>query len=221
MVMGDDARRWTEMSRDAADALAAIVRSSDDAIYSKDANAVITSWNPAAERLYGYSAKEAIGQPISILIPKDRSGEEIDILQQILAGNRVDHYETNRVRKDGSQVQVSVSVSPVHNAEGVVVEAAVIARDISQQKRFEEQIASEREARIASNRKHALALNDAVVQGLAATKLALESGNHDRGLRTVEATLQRAKDIVTGLLTDAGDKVEPGDLVRDDPATIE
>jgi PAS domain S-box-containing protein len=221
MPRGDPEGGWTNLSRDAVDALAAIVRSSDDAIYSKDADAVITSWNPAAERLYGYTPEEAIGRPISMLVPKDRAGEELDILRQILAGNRVEHYETRRVRKDGSEVEVSVSVSPVHNADGDVVEAAVIARDISEKKRIEQQITAEREAHNAGNRKHALALNDAVVQGLAATKLALESGNHGRGLRTIEATLQRAKDIVTGLLQEAGDTVGPGDLVRKDPARIE
>jgi PAS domain S-box-containing protein len=220
MVMGDDPRHWTELSRDAADALAAIVRSSDDAIYSKDSQAVITSWNPAAEKMYGYTAKEAIGRSISMLVPPERSGEELDILNEILEGNRVEHYETDRLRKDGSRIQVSVSVSPVHNSDGQIVEAAVIARDITQQKHFEEQVAAEREARARGNRRHALALNDAVVQGLAATKLALETGAHDHGLRTVEATLQRAKDIVSGLLAEAG-AIAPGDLVRDDPASLD
>src|SRR5688572_32939124 len=98
----EDDRTWTDIPRDNVDLLAALVRSSNDAIYSKDAQARITSWNPSAERLYGYTAAEVLGQPISILIPEDRKGEEIDILNQILEGERLEHYETVRVRKDGS-----------------------------------------------------------------------------------------------------------------------
>jgi PAS domain S-box-containing protein len=92
---------------------------------------VITSWNPGAERLYGYSPDEAIGQPISILIPPDRSGEERRILDQILGGGHVDHYETERVRKDGSVVSISLSVSPVRDPDGEISGASVIARDIT------------------------------------------------------------------------------------------
>src|SRR5688572_12465119 len=82
--------------------LAAIVRSSDDAILSKDRNATITSWNEAAERLYGYTAEEAVGKSVAILIPPERQGEELEIVRRILAGERVEHYETVRVRKDGT-----------------------------------------------------------------------------------------------------------------------
>jgi PAS domain S-box-containing protein len=125
----------TELERDVADALAAIVQSSDDAIYSKDRNAIITSWNPAAERLYGYTAAEAIGQPISILIPDDRRGEETQILASILRGEQIDHFETQRQAKDGRLVDVSVTISPIHNSAGEIVEASVVARDISERAR--------------------------------------------------------------------------------------
>ncbi|MGH2808323.1 MAG: PAS domain-containing sensor histidine kinase [Actinomycetota bacterium] len=129
----------TELERDASDALAAIVRSSDDAIYSKDRSAVITSWNPSAERLYGYRASEAIGQPISMLIPDDRGGEEMRILEAILRGEKIDHFETQRRTKDGGLVNVSVTVSPVHNRAGQIVEASVIARDVSERTRSAEE----------------------------------------------------------------------------------
>src|SRR5688572_16061960 len=123
---GEDQER-TNIGRDSADLLSALVHSSNDAIYSKDAEARITSWNPAAEALYGYTAEEVLGEPISILLPDDRKGEEIDILNRILEGQTIKHYETVRARKDGSMVEVSVSVSAVHDGEGRVVEAAVIA----------------------------------------------------------------------------------------------
>ena len=117
--------------------LAAIVRSSDDAIVSKDLNGVITSWNGGAERLFGYSEAEVIGQPVSILIPPDREDEEPRILQLIRSGQGIDHYETVRRRKDGRLIDVSLSVSPVIDDHGHVVGAAKIARDISQQKALE------------------------------------------------------------------------------------
>ena len=110
---------------------AAIVESSDDAILAKDRDGIITSWNPAAQRMYGYTPEEAIGQPISILIPEHRSGEEYRILKRILSGERVDHYETERVAKDGRQLVVSLSVAPIRDAEGEITGAAVIARDIT------------------------------------------------------------------------------------------
>jgi PAS domain S-box-containing protein len=91
--------------------LAAVVESSDDAIITKDRAGVITSWNPAAERIYGYSAQEAIGQPISIVIPEQRAGEERMILDRVLAGEPVDHYESERVHKSGRLLRVSLSVS--------------------------------------------------------------------------------------------------------------
>ena len=110
---------------------AAIVESSDDAIITKDRDAVITSWNPAAERIYGYTAEEAVGRPIAILIPRDRSGEERRILDQILKGDPVDHYETERVAKDGRVLTVSLTVSPLRDDVGEIVGASVIARDIT------------------------------------------------------------------------------------------
>ena len=96
---------------------------------------MITSWNPAATRLYGYSAEEAVGQPISILIPSDHAGEERDILRMVLEGGRVEHYETERVRKDGSRVPVALTVSAITESDGSISGASVIARNISDQRR--------------------------------------------------------------------------------------
>ncbi len=119
--------------------LAAIVDSSHDAIVAKDLNGIIQSWNRGAERLFGYRADEAVGQPVTILIPEDRHDEEPEILAQIRRGERVDHYESVRRRKDGSLVDVSLTISPIRNAAGVIVGASKIARDITERKRAQEQ----------------------------------------------------------------------------------
>ena len=122
--------------------LASIVESSDDAIVSKNLDGIITSWNRGAERIFGYTAEEAIGQPITIVIPQDRQDEERAILTRIRRGERIDHFETVRQRKHGSLIVVSLTVSPVKNAEGKIVGASKIARDITEQKRTQEQIAT-------------------------------------------------------------------------------
>ncbi len=121
--------------------LASIVESSSDAIVSKNLNNIITSWNKGAERLYGYTAKEAIGQPVTIVIPEDRQNEECEILKRIRHGEPIDHFETIRRRKNGDLIAVSLTVSPVRNAEGEIVGASKSARDITEQKRSQEQIA--------------------------------------------------------------------------------
>jgi len=120
--------------------MAAIIESTDDAIISKDLNGVITSWNPGAEKLYGYEAEETIGQPVSMLIPAERPDEEPAILAKLRRGERIDHYETIRVAKDGKRIAVSLTVSPIKNAAGKVIGASKIARDISEQKRAQEQM---------------------------------------------------------------------------------
>jgi PAS domain S-box-containing protein len=116
----------------------ALVESSQDAILSKDALGIITSWNPAAERLYGYSADEAIGQAITLLIPDDRRGEEYEILERVLGGERIEHYETERRRKDGRIVSVSLAVSPIRDQSGKIEGASVVARDITRRRRARE-----------------------------------------------------------------------------------
>jgi PAS domain S-box-containing protein len=121
-----------------AQRLAAIVSSSEDAIVSKDLNGVISSWNAGAERLFGYTAQEAVGQPIMILIPLERHDEEPAILERIRRGEGIDHYETIRRRKDGSLVEISLTVSPIKNADGRIVGASKIARDITEKRKAEE-----------------------------------------------------------------------------------
>src|SRR6202007_105496 len=120
--------------------LASIVESSDDAIISKNLDGVITSWNSSAERVFGYSASDAIGQPITLLIPQDRHSEEREILTRIRRGERIDHFETVRQRKNGSLIVVSLTVSPVNDANGKIVGASKIARDITERKKNQELI---------------------------------------------------------------------------------
>ncbi len=120
--------------------LGSIVDSSDDAIISKDLNGVITSWNNSAERLYGYTAAEAIGKSIMIVIPQDRREEEREILARLQRGERVDHFETTRCRKDGALLHVSLTISPLSNTQGEIIGVSKIARDITPQKRAEEAI---------------------------------------------------------------------------------
>jgi len=117
--------------------LAAIVESSDDAIVSKTLGSIILSWNKGAERLFGYSAQEAIGQPITMLLPPDRRDEERHILGRIVRGERIEHFETVRVAKDGRRIDISLTISPIRNARGEIVGASKVARDISQRKHLE------------------------------------------------------------------------------------
>ena len=131
--------------------LAAIVESSDDAIVGKDLNGTIRTWNAGAERIFGYRAEEVIGLPITIVLPPDRFDEEAHILATLRRGERIDHFETERVGKGGRRISVSVSVSPIKNARGEIVGGASVSRDISMQKQIEivrqEMLAKEQEAR--------------------------------------------------------------------------
>jgi PAS domain S-box-containing protein len=116
--------------------LAAIVDSSDEAIISKDLEGVITSWNRAAERLFGYTAAEAIGRNISLIIPSDRRHEEEMIIIRLKQGDRIDHFQTVRVRKDGSFVDISVTISPIRDARGKIVGASKVAHDVTEPARL-------------------------------------------------------------------------------------
>ncbi len=120
--------------------LASIIDSSEDAIVSKTLEGVITSWNNGAERLFGYTAKEAIGQPISMIIPLDRRDEETTILARLGEGQRIEHFDTVRVRKDGTKLEISLTISPVRDAAGKIIGASKIARDISARKRVEREL---------------------------------------------------------------------------------
>jgi PAS domain S-box-containing protein len=120
--------------------LGALVDSSDDAIIDTQLDGTIVGWNAAAERIYGYGAEEAIGRPISILVAPERSDELAVILERIAEGERIDHYETVGVCKDGRRVEVSISVSPINDEHGAIIGAATIARDVTERKRAEDSI---------------------------------------------------------------------------------
>jgi PAS domain S-box-containing protein len=130
-------RKRTE---EAAIRLASIIESSDDAIVSKGLDGIITSWNGGAERIFGYLAEEIIGKSIMLLIPPDHQKEEEAIMERIRRGQRVEHYQTVRQRKHGGLIDISLTVSPVRNAQGIVIGASKIARDITEHKRSEAQI---------------------------------------------------------------------------------
>jgi PAS domain S-box-containing protein len=155
--------------------LALIVESSEDAIISKDRNAIVTSWNWGAERLYGWTAEEAIGQPIRLIVPDDRKGEEMRILGAILRDERIERYETIRVRKDGTRVDVVLSISPIKDSDGTIVGASVIAHDNSERKRIEEQrirlLQMEQEARVQMQHAERRASFLAEAQALLASSL--------------------------------------------------
>ena len=140
---GDARRGVTErmQAERAGDLLAAIVDSSDDAIISKTLDGVITSWNKSAERLFGYTREEAVGQHITLIIPEDRRDEEVNIVERLRRGERVDHFETVRVRKDGTLIDLSLTISPVKDAAGHVVGASKVARDITERKQVEQALA--------------------------------------------------------------------------------
>jgi len=136
------ARKITErtLMEAATSQLAAIVDSSDDAILSKNLDGIILTWNAAAERIYGYTADEVRWRPVSILLPPDRPNEEAEILERLKRGERVEHFETVRIRKDGKLIDVSLTVSPIRDSDGRVRGASHIARDISERKMFQAQI---------------------------------------------------------------------------------
>jgi PAS domain S-box-containing protein len=142
----------TDTAEDAA-RLAAIIDSSDDAIVSKTLDGVITSWNRSAERIFGYTAAEAVGQHITLIIPEERHAEEREVLARLVKGQRVDHFETIRRAKDGRRVEISLTVSPVRNAAGRIVGASKVARDISERRHLERerQVLLERERQARSD----------------------------------------------------------------------
>jgi PAS domain S-box-containing protein len=118
--------------------LSAIVESCDDAIISKDLNGIITSWNPAATQMFGYTAEEMIGKPVLLLFPEELKSQEVDILRKLRSGQKIDHLQTVRVRKGGKRIDVSLTTSPVRDAQGRVIGGSKIVRDITRHKAAEE-----------------------------------------------------------------------------------
>jgi PAS domain S-box-containing protein len=137
--------RAQESARAAQQLLEGIVGSSDDAIISKRLDGVITSWNPAAEKLFGFSARQAIGQPMLILIPPERLSEEPAILKRIASGESVDHFETVRLRADGTRVEISATISPLKDGDGRIIGASKIAPDITERKSQERKLQAQLE----------------------------------------------------------------------------
>jgi PAS domain S-box-containing protein len=172
--------------------LISIITSSDDAILSKDLNGVITSWNRGAEQLFGYTAEETIGKSVTMLIPVERRDEEPAILERVGRGERIDHYETIRRRKDGSLVEISLTVSPVKNADGEVIGASKIARDITERRRAQEQ-----QSLLLGEMKHRVRNTLATVQAIATQTLrSAASEDRDAFLARLRA-LAGAHDLLT------------------------
>jgi PAS domain S-box-containing protein len=184
--------------------LAAVVSSSDDAIVSKTLDGTIMSWNTGAERLFGYAEEEAIGQPITLIIPEDRQEEEREIIEKLRRGERVDHFETVRRRKDGHEIHVSLTISPILDASGSVVGASKVARDISDRKRVEaeRQEADRRKdeflATLAHELRNPLAPIRNAVQILRLA--AAEPGQHGVALGIMDRQLEQMVRLIDDLL---------------------
>ena len=194
----EDAKRATALS---PEYLAAIVDSSDDAIIGKTLDGTIISWNRGAEHMYGYTADEAVGQPISILVPIDHPDELPAIMDRLRRGERIDHYKTARIRKDGRRVEISVTISPVRDAEGTIIGASAIARDISEQEKAIEEALRLREDFI-SIAAHELRTPMTTVFArlqLAERRLSREDYDRDAVRRDVEI-VRKGADRLRGLL---------------------
>ena len=174
-----------------AQRLASIVASSDDAIISKGLDGIITSWNRGAESLFGYTAEEVIGKSVTILIPEDRMNEEPEILDRIRRGERIDHYDTVRRRKDGSLIDISLTVSPLKNADGKIIGASKIARDITERKRAQEQ-----QKLLVNEMQHRIKNSLATIQAIATQTLNQHAKERDAFIARLHA-LGSAHDLLT------------------------
>lgn len=181
-----------KLTEESALRLASIVDSSDDAIVGKDLRGIITSWNAGAQRLFGYTADEMIGRSITILIPPERLDEEPDILGRIVRGERVDPYETVRRRKDGSLVDISLTVSPIRAHDGTVIGASKIARDITERRRAQEQANL-----LLSEMKHRLKNSLSVVQAIASQTLGSVTPEDHAAFAGRLQALAGAQDLLT------------------------
>ncbi len=205
MLMNISDRRKAE---EYAQRLAAIVEGSDDAIVSKDIRGVIQTWNKGAERLFGYEAHEVVGKPVNVLIPPDRPDEEPEILSRIGRGERIDHYETTRLRKDGTLIDVSITVSPLRNAQGRIVGASKIARDVTDRRKQEE-----RRKLLTNELNHRVKNTLATIQSVAAQTF--RGGSQAATLRQFEkrlVALSRTHDVLTRESWEGADLAE---LVED------
>ncbi len=189
-----------------AHTLAAIVQSSDDAIVSKDLNGIVTSWNPAAERIFGWREDEIVGRSIMLIIPPERRHEEDDVLARVRRGDRVDHFQTQRVRKDGKLIHISLTVSPVKDSNGRTIGASKVARDITS--RIESEEALRRSAEIKdqflSLVSHELRTPIAVIVGngqmLARRGDALQPEDRQQAYEDISFEAERLQRIIENLL---------------------
>lgn len=196
-------------SHDDAFRLAAIVESSDDAIVSKDLSGIIKSWNAGAERLFGYPAKEVIGKHIGLVIPNDRQGEEDLILSRVRQGQRVEHFDTVRKRKDGTFVPISLTVSPIRNSAGLIIGASKIARDIT------DRTANERHIHMLMREvNHRVKNQFAVILSMihATARTSPDPAEFERQVRNRLMALSRSQDL---LVNGSHDGVDLNILVRD------
>lgn len=180
--------------------LAAIVESSDDAIVGKTLDGIIVSWNTGAQRIFGYTPEEAIGQHINLIIPIERRDEEFIIIGNVRAGKRVDHFETVRQAKDGSAVDLSLTISPIRSEDGTIIGASKIARNITEQKRTEKKLKelSERKDEFLANISHELRTPMNAVIGLANILSVSKSMNNKE--RQIVNTLKQSADGLMGLI---------------------
>jgi PAS domain S-box-containing protein len=172
--------------------LASIIASSEDAIVGKDMDGIITSWNGGAERLFGYTAKEVVGRPVTILMPPERVDEEPGIMARIRRGERIEHYDTVRRRKDGSAIDISLTVSPIKDAEGRIVGASKIARDITERKRAEQQ-----QKLLVGEIKHRIKNTLATVQAIARQTLQGTPAEEREAFNARLMALANAQDLLT------------------------
>lgn len=200
--MGEDKEKLTDVHMREEERLyflASIVESSDDAIIGKTLDGIILSWNPGAQRIYGYSADEVIGKPISILVPPDRPDELPQLLERISQGQRIDHFETVRMRKDGKRIDVSLTISPIKDTTGKIIGASTIARDITERKRIEKELRQQQERTIRELSTPVLQVREqmlilpiiGVIDSLRARQLT------EHLLRVIRSS--RAKVVVTGV----------------------
>ena len=202
--------------------LAAIVDSADDAIISKDLDGIIESWNQGAYRIFGYTSEEIVGRSILHLIPPELQYEENEILRKLRAGERVEHYETTRVRKNGERVDVSITISPIRNNEGKVIGASKIARDISDRKRMEKLLVQAEKLAATGRMAAAIAheINNPLESLMNLVYLARQESSEGSGvweyLRTAESELNRVSHIARQTLGYYRDTSSPSEVYLHD-----
>jgi PAS domain S-box-containing protein len=188
----------------AATRLAAIVESSDDAIVSKNVDGIVETWNRGAERIFGYTADEMVGRSIRCIIPPDRQDEEDEVLARIRRGESIDHYETIRMRKDGTLIDVSLSVSPVRAPTGAIIGASKIARDITEQKRVLRELeeANRSKEEFMANLSHELRTPLNAILGYARILRTpdIDSRTHGRAAEVIERNAKMLSKLVSDVL---------------------